>query len=57
MYMRNKCFIIDLDGTMYWGNERVEGAKEFIDYLIRHNHKFIFLTNNPVLRISVHRIC
>ena len=46
MYMRNKCFIIDLDGTMYWGNERVEGAKEFIDYLIRHNHKFIFLTNN-----------
>lgn len=44
--MKNKFFMIDLDGTMYWGQKRLDGAKEFIDYLIDNNIGFIFLTNN-----------
>lgn len=44
--MSEKTYLIDLDGTMYCGDRICEGAKEFIDYLIENNKKFIFLTNN-----------
>ena len=35
-----KTYLIDLDGTMYRGTEIIEGAKEFIDYLISQDHPF-----------------
>lgn len=41
-----KVYLIDLDGTMYRGNEIIEGAKEFIDDLIQKKQRFVFLTNN-----------
>lgn len=44
--MNKKCYMIDLDGTMYWGTRRIDGAKEWIDYLVREDIQFIFLTNN-----------
>lgn len=44
--MQYEGYIIDLDGTTYRGNEIVEGAKEFIQYLQKENIPFIFLTNN-----------
>ncbi len=44
--MRKKFFMIDLDGTMYRGTQRIEGAKTFIDTLIRERIPFLFLTNN-----------
>lgn len=44
--MKNKFYMIDLDGTMYWGTKIIPGAKEFIDYLINNDIGFIFLTNN-----------
>lgn len=44
----NKTYLIDLDGTMYRGSEIIEGAKEFIDYLIQSEHPFCFLTNNAM---------
>ena len=43
-----KTYLIDLDGTMYRGTEIIEGAKEFIDYLIAQDHPFCFLTNNAM---------
>lgn len=44
--IKMKTYLIDLDGTMYRGTERIEGASDFIDYLIESGNPFIFLTNN-----------
>ncbi len=41
-----KLYMIDLDGTMFRGTERIEGAKEWIDYCIQTHTPFLFLTNN-----------
>jgi|SRR5690625_1580966 len=41
-----KGYIIDLDGTMYRGNERIEAAAEFVDALYQRNIPYLFLTNN-----------
>ena len=34
-----------MDGVIYLGNQLLPGAKEFVDWMTRHNRKFIFLTN------------
>ena len=39
-------YLIDLDGTMYRGNEPIEGAKEFIRFLIENDLPHLFITNN-----------
>lgn len=39
-------FLIDLDGTIYKGNELIPGAKEFVDFLIQEDIPHRFLTNN-----------
>ncbi|UOQ46045.1 TIGR01457 family HAD-type hydrolase [Halobacillus salinarum] len=45
--MKNyQAYFIDLDGTMYRGTERVEGAAEFVQYLRKHQLPLLFLTNN-----------
>lgn len=44
--MKEKIYLIDLDGTMYKGNTIIDGAKAFIDDLIARNRPFLFLTNN-----------
>lgn len=41
-----KCYLLDMDGTIYLGNELIEGAKEFLQKLKEKNIKYIFLTNN-----------
>ncbi|MEF9920694.1 MAG: HAD-IIA family hydrolase [Erysipelotrichaceae bacterium] len=41
-----KMYMIDLDGTMYRGTAIIDGAKDFIDYLIKTKQRFVFLTNN-----------
>ena len=41
-----KTYLIDLDGTMYRGTEIIDGAKDFIDFLIKNDQRFVFLTNN-----------
>lgn len=41
-----KALLIDLDGTMYRGNDNIEGAVEFIDTCVEKNIPFYFLTNN-----------
>lgn len=41
-----KYYVADLDGTVYLGNDLIDGAKEFFE-LVRSNGKdFYFLTNN-----------
>ena len=44
--MKYEGFLIDLDGTMYRGNEPIEGAKEFIQYLQHEELPHMFVTNN-----------
>ncbi len=39
-------FICDMDGVIYHGNRLLDGAKRFVDWLVRENKSFIFLTNS-----------
>ena len=40
-------FICDMDCVIYHGNRILDGVKEFVNYLIENNKKFVFLTNSP----------
>lgn len=53
--MTKKTYLIDLDGTMYQGNKIIDGAKEFIDYLLKNKIPFYFLTNNASRTLSQNR--
>ncbi|WP_178198332.1 TIGR01457 family HAD-type hydrolase [Ligilactobacillus sp. Marseille-Q7487] len=45
--MKNyKGYMIDLDGTIYKGKEKIPAAKRFIERLQQHNIPFLFVTNN-----------
>jgi NagD protein len=46
MNYRNKSFIMDMDGVIYFGNSLIDGAKEFIEKLDANGNKYLFLTNN-----------
>lgn len=39
-------FICDMDGVIYHGNYLLPGAQEFVNWLIRENKNFLFLTNS-----------
>lgn len=42
-------YLIDLDGTMYKGDNEIEGAAEFITFLKKKNIPYLFVTNNASL--------
>ena len=41
-----KGYLIDLDGTMYKGTERIESASDFVKNLREHGIPYLFVTNN-----------
>lgn len=45
---RKKCFVVDLDGTVYVGNQPIQPT---VDYIVEnlHSKEFYFLTNNTSL--------
>lgn len=43
-----KGFICDMDGVIYHGNQLLPCAKKFVEWLLRENKKFLFLTNSSV---------
>ncbi|HEX7066345.1 MAG TPA: HAD-IIA family hydrolase [Bacillales bacterium] len=43
-----KGYIFDLDGTIYLGDQLIEGAKETIEALKKRGDKVIFLTNKSI---------
>jgi len=47
---RYKGYLIDLDGTMYRGKERIEAASDFILALQKENIPYLFVTNNSSKR-------
>jgi 4-nitrophenyl phosphatase len=41
-----RCFLLDLDGTFYLGDQMLDGALRMMDVLKTRGNDFIFLTNN-----------
>lgn len=41
-----KGYLIDLDGTMYRGTEKIEAAGRFVQNLVKQNIPYLFVTNN-----------
>ncbi len=41
-----RCFLLDMDGTFYLGEQLLDGALRFIDVLRQQRRDFLFLTNN-----------
>lgn len=41
-----ECFALDMDGTIYLGEQWIDGAREFLEKLERLGRKYVFLTNN-----------
>lgn len=41
-----KCFLLDMDGTFYLGNNLIPGSLEFIQAVKDSGRDFLFLTNN-----------
>src|SRR5690625_7964098 len=44
-----KGYLIDLDGTVYTGEQVIPSAKKFIKELINRNLPHVFITNNSAL--------
>jgi NagD protein len=45
--IRNKKgFICDMDGVIYHGNKLLPGVKEFVEWLVKEEKPFLFLTNS-----------
>ncbi len=45
--LEKKGFICDMDGVIYHGNKILDGVREFVNWMIENDKKFIFLTNSP----------
>jgi HAD superfamily hydrolase (TIGR01457 family) len=43
---RVRCFLLDMDGTFYLGEQLLEGALHFMNVLSRQGREYLFLTNN-----------
>jgi NagD protein len=41
-----KGFICDMDGVIYHGNRLLPGVKEFVEWLVKEQKRFLFLTNS-----------
>ncbi|GMQ63626.1 HAD-IIA family hydrolase [Vallitalea maricola] len=41
-----KCFLLDMDGTFYLGDELIDGSMDFLKILEKQDKDFLFLTNN-----------
>lgn len=39
-------YLIDMDGVIYRGSQAIEGAAEFVSYLVEDDIPYLFLTNN-----------
>ncbi len=46
MLSKVKCFLLDMDGTFYLGNQLLPGSLDFLDACERTGRRTLFLTNN-----------
>ena len=49
-----RCFLLDMDGTFYLGDQLIEGSLEFLAALERTGRTARFLTNNSSKSASVY---
>lgn len=49
-----KCFVLDMDGTIYIGDRLIEGAAAFIQKLRDRSKRFVLLTNNSSKSTAVY---
>ena len=40
------CFLLDMDGTIYLGDQLIDGTHEFLQAAKEKGYKVLFLTNN-----------
>ena len=45
--LNKKGFICDMDGVIYHGTRILDGVREFVNWMIENDKKFVFLTNSP----------
>jgi NagD protein len=45
--LEKKGFICDMDGVIYHGDKILDGVREFVNWMIENDKKFVFLTNSP----------
>ncbi len=41
-----KCFLVDMDGTIFIGNHLLQGAEDWLDFLLQQGLDYYILTNN-----------
>ena len=41
-----KCFALDMDGTIYLGEQWIDGARDFLKRVEETGRKYVFMTNN-----------
>ena len=44
--MQKKLFLLDMDGTLYLGDQLFDGTLDFLNYLRTHDARPVYLTNN-----------
>lgn len=49
-----RCLALDMDGTIYLGEQWIEGAKEFLAKIEESGRSYVFLTNNSSKNASVY---
>lgn len=49
-----RCFALDMDGTIYLGEQWIEGAKEFLERIEESGRSYVFLTNNSSKNAAVY---
>ena len=49
-----RCFALDMDGTIYLGEQWIDGAKEFLKKIEDSGRSYVFLTNNSSKNSAVY---
>lgn len=49
-----ECFALDMDGTIYLGEQWIEGAKDFLKAVEESGRSYVFLTNNSSKNAEVY---
>lgn len=49
-----ECFALDMDGTIYLGEQWIDGAREFLAQIEESGRRYVFLTNNSSKNATVY---
>ena len=50
-----RCFLLDLDGTLYLGDRLIDGSLDFLETLVKTGRTCLFLTNNSSRSAAFYR--